>query len=145
MELKLIRRFKGENYTIGDLYINGKFFCNVLEDKVRPLIDLNKDGDFNDEREGKIFGQTAIPEGKYRILITHSYKFKRELPLLLNVPGFKGIRIHGGNTKEDTEGCLLVGINSVVGKVTRSTEHLRELMRILYKSLSKEKVFIVIE
>ena len=109
MKLKLNRIFKGEKYTIGRLYIDDVFFCDVLEDKVRDL-----------SKEEKVWGQTAIPEGTYKIIINYSNRFKRDLPLLLNVPQFEGIRIHPGNTEVDTHGCLLVGINSQKGKVTQS-------------------------
>jgi len=109
MKLKLTRVFKGETYTIGRLYIDGVFFCDTLEDKVRDL-----------PKEPKVFGQTAIPYGTYKIIINYSNRFKRDLPRLLNVPYFDGILIHPGNQAVDTHGCLLVGINSEKGKVTQS-------------------------
>jgi hypothetical protein len=85
-----------ETTTVGDLFVNGVWECVSLEDKVRPE---------------KIKGETAIPLGKYEVRITWSPRFKRHLPLLIDVPGFDGIRIHPGNTHKDTEGCLLVGEN----------------------------------
>jgi hypothetical protein len=94
MEFLLERKYLGDTYTIGHLYIDEQFFCNVLEDKVR---DLNKDGDLNDAGETKVYGETAIPYGKYKIIITYSQRFKRDLPLLVDVPHFSGIRIHPGN------------------------------------------------
>lgn len=94
MELKLRRTIKTDNSTIGELFVDGKFECYTLEDK---------------EREVKIPKETAIPKGKYSISITVSNRFKRELPLLANVPNFEGVRIHPGNTNHDTEGCILVG------------------------------------
>jgi len=109
MKLKLTRIFKAETYTIGRLYIDGEFFCDVLEDKVRDL-----------PKEEKVWGQTAIPYGTYKIIINYSNRFKRDLPRLLNVPYFDGILIHPGNTAVDTHGCLLVGINTEKGKVTQS-------------------------
>lgn len=109
MKLKLTRIFKAETYTIGRLYIDGEFFCDVLEDRVRDL-----------SKEDKVWGQTAIPYDTYKIIINYSNRFKRDLPLLLNVPQFEGIRIHPGNTAVDTHGCLLVGINTEKGKVTQS-------------------------
>ena len=95
MELKL-RRFEfGTTYTIGKLYVDGIYHCFTLEDKVR---------------EGeKVNGQTAIPYGTYSVIIDHSNRFNRDLPHVLNVPGFEGIRIHTGNTDADTEGCILLG------------------------------------
>ena len=95
MILNLIRRWFSEQSTIGELFVGEDFECFTLEDVIR-------DGP-------KVPGQTAIPEGIYHIEITPSHRFKRDLPLLLNVPNFSGIRIHPGNTDEDTEGCILVG------------------------------------
>jgi hypothetical protein len=85
--------------TIGTLTC-GDFKCFTLEDTDRYL---------EDNPDGKIYGKTAIPRGTYKVIITYSYRFKKELPLLLNVPGFAGIRIHSGNGPYDTEGCILVG------------------------------------
>lgn len=141
MELLLERKYCKKDYTIGNLYINNKFFSNTLEDTVR---DLNKDGVFNCG-EFKIKGHTAIPYGEYEVKITYSSKFKRDLPLLLNVPSFEGIRIHRGNTKEDTEGCILVGENKKVGMVINSTKYENELIAILKQAqLKKEKIIIKI-
>lgn len=95
MRLDLVRRTFGENTTTGDLYIDGAWFGFTLEDRVRT--------------GPKVPGETAIPEGLYPLIITPSPKFKRRLPLLVNVPGFDGIRIHPGNSHEDTQGCILVG------------------------------------
>lgn len=96
MELTLNRIFLGSSATIGELLINDKHLCDTLEDRVRP--------------EGeKVYGKTAIPEGKYEIELTHSPRFKKILPEILNVPNFSGIRIHTGNSSKDTEGCIIVG------------------------------------
>lgn len=98
MEMKLARVQCDPDVTIGDLMIDGKHAAWVCEDTVRPANAL------------KVFGQTAIPYGMYHIVITYSPHFKRDLPLLVDVPGFEGVRIHPGNTPEDTEGCLLPGL-----------------------------------
>lgn len=82
MKLKLERRFKGKEYTIGKLFINGNYFCDTLEDAVR---------------DKKIYAETAIPSGKYELTVTYSNRFKKRLPLILNVPGYEGVRIHTGN------------------------------------------------
>jgi len=103
------RKIKMPNFTMGELFLNGKKFCNTLEDQIR---DLNYDGDLSDAGEVKVYGKTAIPRGTYKVQITMSNRFKKELPLLLNVAGFEGIRIHGGNTVEDTLGCILVAYNA---------------------------------
>jgi len=97
-----LKRFEfGTNYTVGRLYENDRFICFTLEDAVRE--------DDRPVQEWKVAGQTAIPKGTYTISITHSNRFNKDLPLLNNVPGFEGIRIHPGNTDKDTEGCILVG------------------------------------
>ena len=117
MELKLVRVFKSPMYTIGRLYVDGVFECDTLEDTVR---DLNKDGDLNDAGESKVFGETAIPYGTYKVIINYSNRFKRDLPRLLNVKEFDGVLIHPGNTAVDTHGCILVGINNAKGRVNNS-------------------------
>ena len=141
MELLLERKYLKEEYTVGNLYINGVFFCNILEDKVR---DLNKNGTF-DCGEFKIKGHTAIPYGTYEIKVTYSPKFKRELPLLLNVPSFEGVRIHKGNTAKDSSGCLIVGENKKKGMVINSTKYEVELTKLLKEVQNKkEKITIKI-
>lgn len=141
MELLLERKYLKSNYTIGNLYWNGKFYCNILEDTVR---DINKDGTFNCG-EFKISGHTAIPYGEYEIKVTYSPKFKRELPLLLNVKHFEGIRIHRGNTEKDSSGCLLPGENTKRGMVLNSTKYEIELTKLIKDCNNrKEKVTIKI-
>ena len=117
MELTLIRKHFKEKYTIGKLYTDQVFLCDTLEDTVRELRDINHDGDFDDDAEGKVYGKTAIPCGKYKVLLSFSSKLKRILPILLKVPGFTGIRIHGGKNETWTEGCILVGENVVKGQL----------------------------
>ena len=119
MKLFLQRIAQTPEYTIGRLEINGKFFCHTLEDAVR---------------EQKIMHKTAIPEGTYKVVVNRSPRFKRDLPLLLDVPYFEGIRIHRGNTAKDTSGCILVGINSKKGMVLESTKYEVELTNILKKA-----------
>jgi hypothetical protein len=97
MELLLKRRWLTERSTVGELFIDGRFECFVLEDRYRP------------PPEPKVYAQTAIPCGTYEVVITQSPRFKRLLPLVVGVPGFSGIRIHPGNVPADTEGCLLPG------------------------------------
>ena len=126
MKLLLRRRFKGNDYTIGSLFIDGVYLCDTIEDKVR---DYNKDGDLLDEGETKIFGETAIPYGIYEVELSVSPKFKRLLPLVKNVKHFTGIRIHRGNTAGDSHGCILPGENKVKGRVVNSTQYELELVR----------------
>jgi hypothetical protein len=93
MILTLKRIILLEDRTIGELYIDGEFFCDTLEDKNR---DINKNGKF-DNKEQKVYGETCIPYGEYKVELTYSPKFKRVLPILQDVPEFSGIRIHRGN------------------------------------------------
>lgn len=132
MKLLLKRRFLGEEYTIGSLFINGHYFCDTIEDKVR---DLNKDGDLDDPGEGKVYAETAIPYGKYPVDLTMSPKFKRLVPLIKNVKGFTGIRIHRGNTAKDSAGCILPGENKVKGKVINSTKYEMLLIENILEAL----------
>lgn len=125
MKLKLKRRFFGDTYTIGTMYIDGVRFCDTLEDKNR---DLNHNGKF-DNGEKKVMHQTAIPFGTYKVIVNRSPKFGRDLPRLMNVPNFDGILIHRGNTASDTSGCILVGENKVKGKVINSTPYELELVK----------------
>lgn len=116
MELRLERLWPKAGYTVGRLYMDGKLFCNTLEDKVA---DVNRNGKF-DGTERKVPGKTAIPYGTYRIFYGWSPRFGRNLPRLLNVTAFEGILIHPGNTAEDSAGCILVGLNTEKGKLTQS-------------------------
>lgn len=128
MLLTLHRHYLGKEYTIGKLFIDGVPFCDTLEDVVR---DRNKDGDLNDPGEGKIYGQTAIPYGVYRVVVNMSPKFKRLLPRLLDVPHFEGILMHNGRHKDHTLGCILVGENKVKGQVIDGKIWEKKLVEIL--------------
>ena len=117
MKLHVKRLHKTDNSTIGELTIDGIFQCYTLEDV---------------EREVKIKSETAIPKGTYKVIINKSNRFKRLLPLLLDVKGFEGIRIHSGNTNHDTEGCILVGETrgkDFVGKSRKAFDKLFEKMK----------------
>lgn len=138
-ELRLKRTLKDPSYTIGDLYLNNSLFCKVLED---PIRDLNNDGDLTDNGEQKVYGQTAIPKGAYNVIINMSTRFKKEMPLLLNVPSFEGVRIHAGNTVADTHGCLLVGMKSGKGNISESKVAFDKLMIELKKY---SEITIIIE
>lgn len=137
MKLLLKRIALRDTYTIGKLYVDGVYFCDTLEDKVR---DLNKNGKF-DGSEKKIMNETAIPYGEYGIVMNvvspkfsqyEQYKFcNGKLPRLTNVTDFEGVLIHIGNTPKDTSGCILVGENKVKGQVINSTN----VFKILYTVL----------
>lgn len=122
MEITLKRTYKGPDYTIGKMYLNGEYFSDTLEDPVR---DISPNG------AGKIPDKTAIPAGRYKIVVDESPRFKRLLPRLLAVPHFTGIRIHAGNTPADTSGCILVGENKEKGKVLNSRVYEARLISIL--------------
>lgn len=135
MELTLNRIFLGSSATIGELLINDKHLCDTLEDRVRP--------------EGeKVYGKTAIPEGTYEVKLTHSPRFKKILPEILNVPNFSGIRIHTGNSSKDTEGCILVGTwdGEKEDWVGSSKIAFDELMTLLEEATdNKEKITITVK
>ena len=142
MELKLERKYRSNNYCIDKLYINGKYFSDALEDPDRGLTDSMN---LEEIKRIKVKGNTCIPYGTYNITITYSPRFKKNLPLLNNVKGFDGIRIHSGNTPQDTEGCLLLGLNKVKGRVVDSKVTVNKFIDIVQEALNKgEKVTITI-
>ena len=116
-ELILYRNIYNDTSTIGELVYDNTSFCYTLEDKVRK------------DRQ-KIPGETAIPSGRYKLLITRSNRFKRMMPLLSEVPNFQGVRIHSGNDHHDTAGCLLVGFK------------LSESFDTIYESKAAEKALM---
>jgi hypothetical protein len=132
MKISLLREHLEDHYTIGKMYIDNKIFCDTLEDKVRI-------------GQAKVYGQTAIPYGKYRVVLTMSNRFKKVMPLLLNVEGFEGIRIHAGNTDADTHGCILLGENTEKGKVLNSRKYAVALTEIIRLVIQRgEEVYIEI-
>jgi len=146
VEWTLLRKYLQENYTIGKLLDEQDYICDTLEDKVRELHDLNHDGDFDEEGEGKIYGRTAIPCGRYRIKLTYSPKLKRTLPFLVDVPGYTGIRIHGGKNENWTEGCVLVGENKIKGGlINYKYWETVVIQRIQSHIKRKELIFITIK
>jgi len=142
IELKVLRFKFTDKSTISELYLNGTLFCYTLEDPVRTLVDKNKDGDFDDAGEGKIKGNTAIPEGTYDVIINMSNRFKKLMPLLLKVPGYEGVRIHTGNFPADTEGCILVGSMALNDEIRNSRPTFTKLMAELQKA---DKITITIQ
>ena len=139
MLLTVLRNPSENGATVGEMLLDGVHECFTLEDEVREI---------KGETVGKwkIPGKTAIPEGKYRVVLTMSNRFKKVLPELLNVPGFLGVRIHSGNTQDDTEGCILVGEGKGSCTVTRSRDAMVELMAALTGVLENgEQVWIEIK
>ena len=121
MKLLVEREPTVEGVTLGSLFIDGHRFCDTLEDPIRELPGVPVE-------KWKIKGETAIPQGTYRLVFSYSNRFKRILPEVLDVPGFSAIRIHSGNTIADTEGCLLVGSARNGHMVTGSKVMLEKLM-----------------
>lgn len=118
--------------TIGRLFVDGVDTCWTLEDPVRPA-------------GVKIYGVTAIPAGRYQVIVNVSNRFKREMCLLLNVPGFEGIRIHGGNTAANTLGCLIVAANRVNSNTVQGTQEAR-ITTVVKQAIAKgQKVFITLK
>lgn len=140
MELFVKREPSGTTCTIGSLFIEDAFFCYTLEDIVRevPGQPVN---------DWKIWGKTAIPLGRYQILITYSPHFKEDLPLLQMVPGYEGVRIHPGNCAADTDGCILVGMAKDPHglAIYNSRIAFSNLLPKIEESLKKEQVWITIQ
>jgi len=130
MKLEVVRTMCGATCTIGELMVNGEHECWTLEDVVRPM-------------GVKVYGETAIPYGTYNVVVTFSNRFQRDLPLVVNVPGFDGIRIHPGNTAADTHGCLLVGKGRTGTSVTESRLAFNTLFTKIRDAFSRgEKITI---
>ena len=143
MEIKLIRKYYQAKYTIGRLYVNNRFFSDCLEP---PSQHLTERCSMDTIQNAKNKGYRAIPTGRYRILITRSRRFGRWLPLLMNVKGFEGIRIHTGNKPEDTRGCILPGFNRRKGYVLDSTRCVLTLVKMMTEAMEKgEKVFVTVK
>ena len=126
LELKRIAR--KATYTVGRLYVDGKYFCDTLEDVDRGLTQTMP---LTEIKRIKVMRRTAIPAGTYNMIVNLSPAKQRLLPRLLNVPGFDGILIHRGNTDADSSGCILVGENKQVGKVLNSTKYELALVDLL--------------
>lgn len=143
MEITLKRKTRKTDFTIGELFIDGVFQCYVLEDKDRGL----KSSMSLSEIAGiKVPAETAIPTGKYEVVMSFSNRFQKNLPLLLDVPGFAGVRIHSGNTTAHTEGCLLPGLtkDETKGEVYQSRNATTAIISKINSAVKKEKVFISI-
>ena len=139
MKIEVKRIAKRSTYTIGKMYIDGNYFCDTLEDVDRGI---NQKDSLDTIKKIKVAGATAISTGTYKVIVNMSPKFQRNLPRLIDVPGFEGILIHRGNTDKDTAGCILVGENKVVGKVVNSTVYEKKLVNILQNT--KEDITITI-
>lgn len=149
MEIKVIRNFLGGSYSVGRMVIDGKKFCDTLEDVSRkvdstmPFVStgnsrgywVNKDG----KRIEKVYGQTAIPTGTYKVSVAYWSKFKVNVPYVHEVPGFTGILIHNGTSAKNTEGCVLVGENSVKGQLRNGKKYMTELTSMVASAIKAGK------
>lgn len=140
MEAKLERTWRRETYTVGRVFVDGQRFCESMEDKDRGL---TQDMPLDEIKDAKVYGETAIPAGVYTVKMTYSQKYKRNMPEVLDVPGFSGIRIHSGNTAKDSLGCILLGRNTKVGMVTESRKTCKEFERLLEAAGGECKLTIV--
>lgn len=146
MKIELKRIARKETYTIGRLSVDSRYVCDTLEDKDR---DQNRNGRF-DGTEKKVYAQTAIPNGTYRVTLENSPKFSpryggRKVPYLHDVPHFEGVLIHTGNTADDSAGCILVGTNSAMGRVTNSLAAFNKLLPMLEQAVArKEEITITV-
>lgn len=136
MTLRLIREPSRDGATFGSLYVDGVWECWMLEDQIRERPGVPVE-------QWKVHSQTAIPEGRYEIIIAPSVRFKRDLPRLVKVSGFSGILMHPGNTIHDTEGCLLPGTGRTVNTVTGSKVAFERLFERL--KATTDTIWIVIE
>lgn len=139
MKLILDRKYKKDSYTIGRLYCDGQFFSNTVEDKDRGISDKDS---LDKIKKVKVYAKTAIPTGTYKITLdVVSPKFNQKayyksfcngkLPRLLNVKGFDGILIHKGSNADSSAGCIIVGLNTVVGGVTESQKYFEKLYKMM--------------
>lgn len=155
MKLTVGRKWKKEDYTIGQLFVDGVFFCNTLEDRDRGLASSMS---LEEIKKRKVYGETAIPTGTYTIRMDiASAKFAKsswyinncngsKMPRLMDVPGYEGILIHPGNKALDTFGCILVGKNDVKGMVTKSKDYFLSLYNKMYAAYKKgEQITITIK
>lgn len=155
MELKIQRKYKKDAYTIGNLYVNGEWFCNTCEDKDRGL---KSSMSLEEIKKIKVYGETAIPAGKYIVRMDivspkySAYSWYRtncgggRMPRLETVKGYSGILIHPGNTALDSYGCILVGFNRQKGKVLDSRATFLSLWKILDAARKRnETIYLTIE
>ena len=154
MELKLKRKYKKETYTIGNLYVDGEWFCNTLEDKDRGLKSSMSLEEIN---KIKVYAETAIPAGRYVVtmdVVSPKYNrvkwykdnFGGRMPRLENVKGFSGILIHPDTTAVDSAGCIIVGLNKIKGNVLDSRATFQKLWKKLEDAHKrKETIYLTIE
>ena len=137
MKIEVVRQKLTPFSAIGSLSVDGEFLCYTLEDTVREIPGVSVE-------KWKVQDHTAIPRGTYTLTTSFSARFKQNLPLLLGVPGYTGVRIHSGNTPEHTEGCILVGMTKSTDFVGDSRKAFKLLFDKIKKVVDKEKITITI-
>ncbi len=143
MEIKVIRDVHSENSTTGKMYVDDVFECFTLEDKDRGLKSTMS---LDELKSLKVYGETAIPTGRYQVTTSFSGIFQREMPLLVNVPDYDEVRIHPGNSDKDTLGCILVGEARTVDWVSNSRAAFARFWPKMKAAIDAgQKVFITIE
>lgn len=131
MILRIVGTDYYDNCIIGNFFINDFWLCYSLEDKLRKK---------------KIYGKTAIPNGEYKVVLDHSYKYNRVMPHILDVPNFKGVRIHKGNTEKDTEGCVLLGAHKGEGYIYNCSRVYNKLVEQMQEAIENgEEIKIILE
>ncbi len=130
MELVIKREKPTEYFVMGVLYVDGNKYCDTLEDPPRAV---------------KIPAKTGIPAGRYEIDVTYSNRFKKPMILVKDVPGFSGVRIHGGRDEKDTEGCPLVGYRASLGLLAGGPGVSANLHSLVTTALATQKVYLTVE
>lgn len=142
MEIRVKRTEFKDDRTIGELYINDKFFCHTMEDTDRGL---TKDTSISVIKRMKIAKKTCIPYGRYRVILSYSTKLGRYLPLILDVPQWRGIRIHKGSDPSWSSGCVLVGLDRKGDKLGKIVEAEKSLIKMLDAVNKTQSIYITIE
>jgi len=137
MEITLQRKIHNATSTEGNLLINGKWFCHTIEDVVRA-----KPGEW--EPSLKVYGKTAIPYGRYPVLVTWSNRFNRMLTGIFNVPDFEGIRIHNGTSEASSSGCVIVSYKDAKGSLINDKGAMNDLCNMVTKAQKTEKIYLTI-
>lgn len=136
LHFTILRKYRKETYTIGQLYVNGEFLCNTVEDRDRGL---NNNMSASAILKIKVANETAIPTGTYVLVVSESPKFGRDLIEVRGVPGFTGIRIHKGSNANHSSGCIIPGINSIKGGVTDSQKYEEKLTKMVKAAMAKNE------
>lgn len=146
MKLLVNRDVKASTFTLGTFTVDGKHLGYTCEDTDRTLED-DKNGDGNPVDPGeKVYGETAIPRGTYKVELSFSHRFQKVMPEILNVPQFSGVRIHGGNRSKDTLGCILLGAQRLQDGVANCAGVNTRLIELIQQAEDRgEEVWITVE